>query len=855
MVDPSLSADGSTVVFRHLFDFYMLDPSAADPRPVRLRLEAPGDTVRRDRIRRMLSQASDLAATDDGLELAFIAGGDLWVMDTELREPVQVTKTAAEEREPLFSKDGKTLWFISDHQGQTDIWRVRRSDPKTWWWRQDHFEIEALTNDSTVESRLSLSPLGDRLAFVSGRGDLVSVNLDGEARQVHARSWSAPRYDWSPDGRHFVFARDDNDFNRDIWIVGTEPGAKPLNISRHPDNEGAPVWSPDGKVIAFVGRRRDREVDIFYVFLSTEDDDRDARERRLEKALETMAKARKTQAKSSEKSAGKPGESKPAKSPPDGKSDKTSGKSGKDDKSSKSGKGSKGPKPVRIDRDRIHERVRRIALPNTSASGLVWIGPSTLAFRASVGGQSGTWSVEIPGRLKPRRLTGSMGRAPVRLDVAKGKGGRLAWLNRGVPGTLDLRGKESRYPFKVRQSLSKSRLFAAAFDQCWRIMRDNYYDEGLNNRDWEAVREKYRDMAARCRSGAALDTVVSLMLGELNGSHLGFTPTLRDDWRPSDPWREVTAHLGLRFVDGAAGPGLRVRDVLPDGPCDEAGSRVKAGERIIAIDETPVRPGMDMTELLNGPLDRDITLEVLNAAGDARTITIRPISYREARSRLYEAWIDQNQTIVEKLGRGRIGYLHIRGMNWPSFQRFERELYAVGSGRDALIIDVRENGGGFTADHLLTALCQPEHAITVPRGGGPGYPQDRRVYATWSKPVVVLCNQNSFSNAEIFSHAIKSLDRGPLVGVQTAGGVISTGATRVMDVGVLRIPFRGWFVRDDGEDMELKGAMPDHVIWPAPGEWMQGRDRQLVKAIELGLEQLTKARPSRPLRRARDRRE
>ena len=131
--------------------------------------------------------------------------------------------------------------------------------------------------------------------------------------------------------------------------------------------------------------------------------------------------------------------------------------------------------------------------------------------------------------------------------------------------------------------------------------------------------------------------------------------------------------------------------------------------------------------------------------------------------------------------------MHIRGMNMSSFYRFESELYAIAADKDGIVIDVRDNGGGFTTDHLLTVLTQPVHAITVPRGGGPGYPHDRKVYASWTKPIVVLCNQNSFSNAEIFSHAIKTLKRGQLVGVPTAGGVISTGGVRIMDVGFLRI--------------------------------------------------------------------
>ena len=145
---------------------------------------------------------------------------------------------------------------------------------------------------------------------------------------------------------------------------------------------------------------------------------------------------------------------------------------------------------------------------------------------------------------------------------------------------------------------------------------------------------------------------------------------------------------------------------------------------------------------------------------------------------------------------------------------------------------VRNNGGGFTADHLLTVLVPPVHASTVPRGGGSGYPGDRRVYATWTKPIVVLCNERSFSNAEIFSHAIKNLKRGKLVGVPTAGGVISTASRSIMDLGTIRMPGRGWFL-PDGQDMELNGAIPDYLIWPLPGELPSGDDKQLDKAVQV----------------------
>jgi tricorn protease len=184
-------------------------------------------------------------------------------------------------------------------------------------------------------------------------------------------------------------------------------------------------------------------------------------------------------------------------------------------------------------------------------------------------------------------------------------------------------------------------------------------------------------------------------------------------------------------------------------------------------------------------------------------------------------------------------------MDQGSFLNFERELYNVGYGRDGLVIDVRDNGGGSTTDLLLTALTQPRHAITVPRGGGKGYPHDRKVFASWSKPIIVLCNQNSYSNAEIFSHAIKTLGRGKVVGVQTAGGVVSTGSATITDVGRIRVPFRGWFLVNDGEDMERNGCNPDVVIWPLPTEIPNGIDRQLEKAVELLAEDVA-AEPADP---------
>ena len=818
VVFPCISRDGSTIVFRHLFDFYRYHPTM-NATPKRIEIWNAGDQITPRVQRRTLERASRVAFSEDGLEVAFLAGGDLWVMDTELREPKQITATAGIERDPVFSPEGDAILFVSDGDDQSDIWKAKRVDEEKYWWQNDEFKLERLTQDAAVESRLSVSPDGFRIAFIKGLGDLWIMDIEGKNPKKLLSSWDSSAYDWSPDGKWLAFTISDNDFNRDIWVMRVDGSDKPFNLSRHPDNESGPVWSPDGKLIAFTGRRVDTEWDIFFVWLREEDDEKEKRDRTIEKALEKMKKVRK---KKEEKKEEEPMEEEKKKLP-----------------------------EVVIDFERIHERIRRVSIPNTYEGNLFWSYDSKkLAFGATVDGKQGTYTIEIPDELKPKLLstkTGSQARW-IKHD------NQIVWFSDGVPGSLSAKGEAKDYSFKVKQEVDMEARNRAGFNLAWQIMRDQYYDERLGNRNWDAIRRKYVEMATKAVDVDSFGTVVNLMLGELNGSHLGFSPK-RPESISKDQWSVTTGHLGVRFDTDYKGPGLRVRDVIPQGPADHAKGRIKPGEVILSIDGTTVDPAMDLTTVLNGRLDRDIHLSVRNHDNADRAVVLRPMSYSKARSLLYEKWIRDNRSMVEYVSEGTLGYLHIRGMNWSSFLKFERELYSAGVGKDGLVIDVRNNGGGSTTDHLLTVLTQPEHAITIARGGGPGYPQDRSVYATWKKPIVVLCNQNSFSNAEIFSHAIKTLKRGQLVGVPTAGDVISTGGTQIMDLGYLRIPRRGWFLINTGEDMELNGAVPDHILWPEPGQMPHGKDVQLEKAIEVLLEDVKKwkERPRPTLRKASER--
>ena len=845
IVFPTIARNSGTIVFRHLFDLYRFQPGK-DETPVKIDLHYEGDPlVNPDELRRTVDSADDVAFTKDGLEMVFTAGGDLWAMDTELKEPIRMTESGSFESSPIFGPDEKSVYVIAKREGQVDIWKVERTSDEGYWWQPSDLVWTQVTNDDQVESDLRLSPDGESLYFVRGLGELVRWSLDKDVEPiVLTKGFASPEYDLSPCGAWVAYAQSDDDFNNDIWIRATDGAGEPINISQHPDDEGSPRFSPDGKILAFTGRRIDTESDIFYVYLQAEEAERTSRERRLKEALEKMKKNRKDEEKGKEKEDQPEKKSEAAKEGDDAaKEDKeTTDEVAEDEKKEDEKK-----EITKIDFEDITERIQQVSISNTSESTLFWSPEGDkLAFYAAIEGEEGVYTVTFPDELEPKKLTSQRLRQPRWSKDAKG----ILCLAEGKPALVEASGNVTRYNFSAPQALSQSERLRDAFEEAWAIMRDRWYDPRHAGRNWADVRRKYVDMAAAAGDESTLGQIVELMLGELNGSHNGFTPR-RERGEPRLEWTDQTAHLGVRFDDKHQGPGLLVRDVVPGSPADRVETKLAAGDILHSIDGVEVDPSMDLTEILNGRLDRDIELVIHRPGADGGEKTelrysIRPISYGAARGLLYDAWLEHNRGMVEKLSDGKLGYLHIRGMNMPSFYEFERQLYRVGYGRDGLVIDVRDNGGGSTTDLLLTALTQPRHAITVPRDGGPGYPQSRMVYAVWQKPIIVLCNQNSYSNAEIFSHAIKNLGRGKLVGVQTAGGVISTGAVQITDVGMMRMPFRGWFLPNTGEDMEMNGAMPDHVIWPQPGELPQGIDRQLEKAVEVLSQEITDNPPSMP---------
>jgi tricorn protease len=330
--------------------------------------------------------------------------------------------------------------------------------------------------------------------------------------------------------------------------------------------------------------------------------------------------------------------------------------------------------------------------------------------------------------------------------------------------------------------------------------------------------------------------VMNIMLGSLNASHMGYFPGGRGDRSPAG-W------LGLEFDSAHRGEGLRIARVVPHGPADQVAVGLQPGDVILAVDDVPVgREANFFAPVMSA--GGDPVLLTTRRGRQEREVEVKPVVWGQIRQRIYEADVKAMRSRVDELSGGRVGYIHIQGMGRPQVELFERDLYAAAVAKEALIIDVRWNGGGWTTDLLMTILTQPVHAYTIPRGGPIGYPDPERLpLQRWNRPIAVICDENSYSNAEIFSHAIQTIGRGPIVGQPTGGNVISTSGWTALDGGWIRLPMRGWYVWGDARDpgrnnlnQEHGGCVPDFLVERGPAELLAGMDPQLEKAVHLMLD-------------------
>ncbi|MCA9287971.1 MAG: PD40 domain-containing protein, partial [Phycisphaerales bacterium] len=689
-----------------------------------------------------------------------------------------------------------------------------KTDHGARWADALRFNVEAfLVEPDAPHTRANISPDGRSMLVVRGNGDLIHVNLGDNSRRVLFEGWDTPNVEWAWDSRHIVFERSDLWFNSDIWIMDTAPNEdgssrEAVNVTRHPDIDTNPRLSHDGRVLTFQSDRAgdNFDFDIYCVYLDRDlevmegfeydehfKEVRDALNKR--KVLDEI----------------------------DFAADYTP------------------PTPFEFDLDDAYLRVRRLtSFPGSESVVAISPAGDRILFNANIDGTYALYSVNHRGSDRKTVLAGgASGRANY-------LGDRVVY-RRGAASTVSINGgSASSYAISAtidvviadaqrQKALELGRTFGATF-----------YHPTMKGLDWAGLTARYAELASYTRTTSSYNRVMNMLLGEINGSHIGVSGGGLDGYSSPNAASHGAIGADLTPVPG----GYRVDRVLPGSPADARRSRLNPGDVIVAVEDVVLAaspdamPSVDFNAAMLGRNNAETLMEIRRSTdgvvGDETSmILIVPTSTGAVSNMAYEQGVRDRRAEVDRLSNGRLGYLHIRGMSEAYVRDFERDLYAAAHGRDGLIIDVRDNGGGSTADYLLSSLTQPQHSFTVPRGADinttprDAYPRDRRYIYSYPHPINVLINQNSFSNAEIFAHAIKHIGRGALIGTPTFGGVISTGAFSLVDGTNVRQPFRGWYLpKPEGPmDLENNGAQPDVNVPQTPMDEAAGRDRQLEAAV------------------------
>jgi C-terminal processing protease CtpA/Prc len=259
-------------------------------------------------------------------------------------------------------------------------------------------------------------------------------------------------------------------------------------------------------------------------------------------------------------------------------------------------------------------------------------------------------------------------------------------------------------------------------------------------------------------------------------------------------------------------------------------TQIKEGEFVLAINGQDVTLDEKLYQFINDKQDRvfEFLVNTNTDKATARTVKYKVLTPEEWTDLNYQNRIERLRNYVEEKSGNRVGYLHISSMGSVNQTQFEREAYEYIVGKEAMIIDVRFNNGGNIADTLIDWLDRKPHGYIRPRDAR----KEATPYRAWEKNMVVLVNEHSYSNAEIFPYAVRARNLAKLVGMPTPGYVIWTDALKLVDGTSARMPQSGSY-RLDGTTQENNGEQPDMLVPMSPDDWLAGRDPQLDKAIEL----------------------
>ncbi len=775
---PTLAKDGSRLVFEHDFGLWTLDTKTGDPKA--LTIYAPSDdranTLRRETFR---TGVQEMQVSPDGKQIAFVIRGDIFVQLVSGGDTVRITDTTQRDREVTWTPDSKTLLFVSDRSSDNLLYSA---DIKTKTTKQ-------LTKDAgKIDGNPVVSPDGKTVAFVRGYNgeELCVMPMAGGEIKTLVRDPHISPFVWSPDSKWIAYQRMKSHSAgtlADIFLVSPTE-AKPVNVTRYPGVNGDPKWSKDSTKLFFLSDRTGN-TNVWSVSLVPEKDKDD------DKKDSDAAKPTKTETKTEPKV----------------------------------------PVDVKIDWTDIHKRAKQVTRVEPNVSNFA-ISPDgkTVVFALAQLGRPDLWKISAEGGDAPTRLTQS-GETGTGLQFAP-DGSKVYYAQGGIRslGITPPAPAPTPVAFAAKMDIDTPLELREMFDESWRTMRDAFYDEKMHGADWNAVKARYRPIVDFLTYKEDFYVLFALVLGELNASHTGLSGA------PTDT--RATASLGITLDETYTGAGVKVKTVVPKGPADKDESRLAPGDVILKIDGDSVGANENYYALLADKANKRVELTVSKDGklDGAKTVKVRAVTQAEHKRLDYDKWHAEREAMTAKTSNNRLGYLHLTAMDDPNLEKFKRAVYGDMQEKDGMILDLRFNGGGSIADEIMAVIEAKVFSYRSLRGDKE---KTTAPLSAWNKPMIVLINEGSFSNAEVFPWGFKDLKLGKVVGVPTAGGVIGTGGTTIIDGSTLRLPAVGSYTLT-GINMENNGCPPDIYVENTPDDVFQNHDRQLETAATELMKQVKK---------------
>ena len=774
---------------------------------VKLSVNITADNDNNDMAELPVSGGSDNDLSRDGKQIAFISRGEVFVTSTEFKTVRQITDTPAAESDVVFSPDGKKLAYASEREGIWNIYTAeltRKED--VYFPYATVIEEKPLFKNNKVDRRApQFSPDGKEIAYIENREKLMVYNIEsGKTRQITdgSQCYSTTGsfgYSWSPDGKWFTmsYCSDHHYPYDDIGIVSAKGGEPMINLTYSGYTDHSPQWVLGGNAILFTSERYGMRNhaswgtldDVMIVFLNRKAYD-DFKKTKEEREFDKQV------AKLSEKS---------------------------DDKKADDKKKSE-VKDIVVELENIEERLIRLT-PSSAAIGDAVLSKDgrALYYQATYEAGMSLWKLDLDSGT-PSKIGSASGRM-----LWDEKFSNLYILGRSFSKMKD--GAKMLEPISVRAEMSMD--LAAEreymFNHVYRQEKERFYNEKMHGVDWEMLTAEYRKFLPYINNNYDFSELLSEYLGELNVSHTG------SGYRaPKAKNSAITAELGLFFDLAWEGDGLKVDEIVVNGPFDKADSKLAAGDIITAIDGVKILKGMDYYPLLDSKAGVRTLVSIKKASGDSVDQVVVPISAGAMNTLLYKRWVRHNAAMVEKLSGGRLGYVHIEGMNDPSFRTVYSEILGRYNHCDGIVIDTRFNGGGRLHEDIEVLFSGKKYLTQEIRGKDACDMPSRR----YNKASIMIMGEANYSNAHGTPWVYKYKNMGLLVGKPVPGTMTSVSWETLQDPTMyFGIPVVGYRTAE-GTYLENDQLNPDIDVENTKELVVKGVDEQLQAAVKALLQQI-----------------